>query len=213
MAGTAYNRYRLYITRSRDDLTYFSVEELELYESIDSSTENLSIGATATSSSNQSSSFLPKNAIDGKLNTCWESASSADPQWLMITLPSAKLVRSFKMKVVTYPGEAPRDFILQGSNDGVNWDNLHVEVGNLELSITRKISISVSGVSKLSTGVRSSYVIVSIWNTGQLVQKITPNSDGSWVCKLSSYDDVLVTHIGPSGYQPKSDGPITPYSW
>lgn len=47
--------------------------------------QNLALGKSATSSSNESSSLTPDKAVDGNMGTRWSSAFS-DPQWIRIDL-------------------------------------------------------------------------------------------------------------------------------
>ena len=72
--------------------------------------------------------------------------------------------------------------------------------------------LSVFGESVLDTGVAANKVFVYNYATGALIAAVTPNiTTGAWRLNLQSTDEVLVTHIGPSGYRPLSDGPITPH--
>ena len=74
------------------------------------------------------------------------------------------------------------------------------------------VAEALGGISKLDTGNPSLRVLLHNWTTGQLVATITPAANGAWNYRPRSTADLLVTHIGPSGYQPRSDGPITPAS-
>lgn len=210
----AYKYYRLYITKSKVNPNYRGLNTFSLYDTVDASTTDLCLGAAATASSSYAANTTADKAIDGNPSTYWESAySDRQPEWLSVELPEAKLVRAFKTSNTSYPAETPSDFILQGSQDGLSWTDLYKEDNNQSEQIFRPLSITVSGVSKISTGERSVAVMVYDWNSGGLIKKIQPNQDGQWSCPLLNYNDVLVTHIGPSGFEPKSDGPITPYSW
>ena len=213
MAGVAYRYYRLYVMKSQDNSTYKSVEEFSLYETLDGSSTNLCLGATATASSIQSSAFAASKAIDGRSNTCWESSTSDTPEWLQVKLPVEKLVRRFSFNVVTFVPEGPEDFKVQGSHDGLVWVDLYEEIGNKLPLVSKPLSITVGGFSKIDTGNPSSKVLVFDWVTGDKIRAVTPRADGSWTCQLVNLNEVLVTHVGPSGYKPQSDGPITPYSW
>lgn len=213
MIGVAYNRYRLYITKAVGLNNFVIINELELYESANANTVNLSRGAVATSSSLSSAGYQAKNAIDGKAETFWNSSGSSSTEWITVTLPSPILLRSFRITSTIVEAQIPMDFILQGSNNNIDWTNIYEAVGNTADTIFRKLSFYVSGVSNLDIGVNSSRVIISEWTTGKLIEKVVPKSDGSWSCQTGGDTEVLVTHIGPSGYEPKSDGPITPYSW
>lgn len=208
--GDAYQYYRLFAT-SGTSSGYLSFNEFELYESLDASTPNLCIGATATASSTNGAK-APARAIDGVPSTEWES-NSTYPHWFAVKLVEPKPVRLIKLISTTYTNEAPKDFTIQGSHDGSVWVDLYPETGNTQNLITRRIDLSVSGVSKLDTGQATLRVLIYDWATGNKIATITPSEDGSWFYALKTNADVMVAHLGPVGFEPKIDGPITPYAW
>lgn len=219
MALPAYSKYRLYITKnSANSLDFVSVAEFKAFEAIDGSGTNLLTG-TASSSSNYSGA-PPSNAFDGNPTTGWASNNTgAAFQWLRNDLVSAVTARNFFIR--SSPGgyqQIPRDFIIQGSNDGSAWEDIIRVDGWVPIGTTGTkegtilVGISVSGESVLDTGAASSKVLVHNYATGALIAAITPNiTTGAWRLNLQTTDEVLVTHIGPSGYRPLSDGPITPH--
>ena len=209
----AYKYYRLIATKVVNS-TYLTVNEFKMYEQSNTTSANLSIGAKVTVSSSYASGTA-KNLIDGSDATYWASAlmTAGNPEWFVIELASPKVVRAFEVKCITSPHEAPRDYKFQGSHDSLVWTDLFEEMGNTKGTFAKIFSISVTGVSKLDSGLPSLRVFISDWITGVLLEKITPNNDGTWSYNPPNTNDILVTHIGPSGYEPKSDGPITPYSW
>lgn len=215
MIATAYKHYRIYVTKSSSTSGFTCLNEFELYESVNMNTPNLCIGAiTSADSTSNSTTFKASNATDGDQSSAWESSGTMGlGHWLAVELPEPKIIRAIKLNSLKYATEAPGDFKIEGSNNGVVWDTLYTETGNLLPTIERKISLYVSGVSKLDTGERVLRVLVFNWISGQLVKSITPNDNGEWFLHTLSTDDVLVTHIGPVGFEPKTDGPITPYSW
>lgn len=214
MALAAYTRYRIYVTKNAGGTKgYVAINELGLFEDADHLGPNLCTGSVVTAS-HQNGTYVAANAIDGNASTVWETDSSATDKWLAVQLPEAKVVRSFYLSQTTWPGETPRDFLIQGSNDGTNWTTLaaFVDFATGNYSGYTSINLSIGGVSKLDTGDPSLRVLVHNWTTGQLVASIIPAADGAWNYRPSSTADLLVTHIGPSGYRPSSDGPITPYA-
>lgn len=211
MAAVAYKYYRLFVLEGVAS-AYVTINEFALYETVNITSSNLAIGATATASSVYSS-FVAKNAIDGKDATYWESGATVGGDWLKVDLPVAKVVRSFNIKSIMANGEAPKSFRLEASNNNTSWVVLYEKTDNAAEIFHTPFSISVSGVSKLDTSVRSLRVYVHRWDNGELVGNITPQTDGSWAQSVIDTADVMVTHIGPSGYAPRVDGPITPYSW
>ena len=224
MALTAYSKYRLLITRaSRIDmegLKYVAVNDFDLWTTVDRSDTRLGATAGATfSASGQYASQAPELAFDGDASTFWESDNAAaTSRWVRIDLPSAVIVRSFYINSTAYPNEIPRDFKLQGSNDGTTWVDLSAVTDWVTAPTVRagqyfQTNFALSGTSVLDTGAGTARVLIHKWATGEFVASVAPNtSTGAWSYRMTEPVDVLVTHIGPSGYRPISDGPITPYS-
>lgn len=226
MALTAYSKYRLLITRTSNSGAgtpgYVTVNDFDLWTTMDRSDTRLGATAGATfSASGQYGGQAPGLAFDGNASTYWESDNvGASSRWLRIDLPSAVTVRSFYINSTSYPGEIPRDFNLQGSNDGTTWVNLFTVVDWVTTATVRAgqyfaTNLSLSGTSVLDTGVGASRVLVHDWTTGALLATVYPDvATGAWFHRLSLPNpvDVLITHIGPSGYRPLSDGPVTPHA-
>ena len=214
MALAAYTRYRIYVTKNAGGTKgYVAINELGLFEDADHLGPNLCTGSVVTAS-HQNGTYVAANAIDGNASTVWETDSSATDKWLAVQLPKAKVVRSFYLSQTVWSAETPRDFLIQGSNDGSNWTTLaeFVDFATNGYTGYTNLGLSVGGVSKLDTGDASLRVLLHNWTTGQLVATVTPAANGVWNYRPRSAADLLVTHIGPSGYQPRSDGPITPYA-
>lgn len=217
MALTAYSNYRLLISKAANgDAGYITVNEFGLYAAADGSGTNLCTGATATAISQYDATTGAANAIDGNSSTYWESTSASGDKWLRVQLASASVVRSVYISSTKYPNEVPRDFALQASNDGTTWVTLFnwvdwVTTPGAKSSLER-VDLKIGGSSKLDSGLRSSRVLVYNWATGAFVASIIPATDGTWEFRPANTNELLVTHIGPSGYKPNSDGPITPYS-
>lgn len=216
MAAVAYRYYRVVVTADNQEGGGVSraLTEFSLYENAAGTGVNLAIGSTATANKWYSTN-TPARAIDNKLTTDWLVEDSDGVDWIQLRLPVAKVVRSFKLiSAGSSSGiQTFRDFTFEVSEDGLEWEILFDEKGNTNENYFQVVSNSVSGISKLSTGFRSSAVFVHDWDSGKLLGKVTPKTNGSWSLGTGIVPLVLVTHIGPSGYEPKSDGPITPQSW
>lgn len=224
MALTAYSKYRLLITRTSSSSAgapeYVTVNDFDLWTTADHSGTRLGATAGATfSASGQYVSQAPGLAFDGDAGTYWESDNAAAAsRWVRIDLPSAVVVRSFYVNSTTYTTEIPRDFKLQGSDDGSTWVDLFTVTDWVTTTTVRAgqyfvTNLVLSGTSVLDTGSGATRVLIHKWGTWEFVASVTPDaSTGAWSCRMSSSADVLVTHIGPSGYRPISDGPITPYA-
>lgn len=211
--ATAYRYYRLVFSKnSANDNRYYMVNEWELYAQVGATGTNLCIGATASASGNYGSQ-VASLSIDGNPTTYWESSDNGAPSWLKVDLGAETVARSMVIKSTLYPTEIPRDFTLQGSNDNSTWTVIEAYTGAdafIKTSGVFSLNFGVKGTSLLDDGTPSTKVWVHAWGTGELIGDITPGSDGSYRYFVSSTIDVLITHIGPAGYRPISDGPITP---
>jgi len=66
----------------------------------------------------------------------------------------------------------------------------------------------IDGTARLDTGDAATAVLVRDWATHAHVAHVTPDIDGAWEATVpaGTYD---ITTIGPAGYQPACEGPIT----
>ncbi len=214
--AVAYSQYRFSFTKNAiNDGRFWTINEVYLYANSLATGANLLTGGTASDNGHYNSQ-LPSYAIDGSTSTYWESSNRVDagntPALLTIVLPAAVAANSLRVRSTTYSNERPIDWKLLGSNDGSTWVELAAYTGwpNSDENVAA-LNLVVSGVSKLSNGVRSNRVLVHNWATGALLTSIVPNTDGSWSYRPMTADDLMITHIGPSGYKPEVDGPVTPY--
>lgn len=215
MALKAYSDYRIHVTSSSAaPNNYVSINEIALYEQADHSGSNILVGSTVTASGSYNSSTLPSNAIDGNPTTYWESQAGL-PAWIRFKLQSQKTVRSVYISSTAYPNEVPRNFTLQATNDnGTTWKTLYTWVDWVTQpgakSDYTNISVALIGVSLLDNGLPTSRVVFHKWDSMQLMGSVVPDNDGSYEYRPSVTGDVLITHTGPSGFRPLSDGPVTP---
>lgn len=211
--ATVYRYYRLVFSKnSNNNNQYYTVNEWGLYGQAGAAGTNLCIGATASASGaygSQSASL----AIDGDPTTYWESGYDGAPSWLKVDLGAEHVARSMVIKSTTYPNERPKDFVLQGSNDNSTW----IVVGSyagvdsfIASGGTFTLNFGVKGTSVLDDGTPSTKVFVHAWDTGALIGSVVPGGDGSYRFSTTTAADVLITHVGPAGYRPVSDGPVTP---
>lgn len=217
-SSLAYKHYRIYITRNAD-ITYrfTSIKRVELFSDLSINADNIAKATMATA--NASGSYKPEtapiNALEGGGTNAngWESSSiSGGAWWFMVSFNTPKEVQAFNITFNTQEKELPTDFILQVSNDGDVWEDIYVVTDNVSRNFSVAPYLRLSGLSKLDNGARSSRVCVYDWNTAQLKGVVVPDIDGNWRFPLRYDDDVFVTHIGTAGYEPKTDGPIKPYS-
>jgi len=78
---------------------------------------NIAVGKTATSSSVESASYPPSNAVDGNSSTRWSSQFS-DPQWLMVDLGS---VYNIDKVVISWEAAYASEYDILISKDNLNW--------------------------------------------------------------------------------------------
>lgn len=216
MALRAYKHFRIYITKNSGNTNgYISVNEFRLYGEADHSGVDLCQGSTVTADTQYSVDRNPPKAIDGNPATFWESSNVGLPHWFKVELPEPAQVRSFYLSSTAFSGETPVDFSLQGSDDGIVWGDVAVVKGwtteNKVKSSYEQIDLFIGGTSVLDTGVRASKVVAFDWLTYAVLGTAIPNAAGVWSLQLRGYSDVMVTHIGPAGFQPVTDGPITPF--
>ena len=211
--ATAYQYYRLVFSKnSVNDNRYYTVNEWRLYNQPGGVGTNLCIGATASASGNYGSQ-VASLAIDGNPTTYWESSLGGAPSWLKVNLGTAHVVRSMVIESTAYTIEIPRDFTLQGSNDNSTWTVIETYEGAdafIATSGVFGVKFGVKGTSLLDDGTPSTKVWVHAWDTGALLGGAVPESDGSYHVLSPISGDVLITHVGPAGYRPVSDGPVTP---
>lgn len=210
MAIGSYRYYRLLFTTAK----YTTINEIGLYAANDGTGTNLLTGSTATASGSYSGTS-PGAAIDGNATTYWESSSSAAMHWLSFDLGTAQSVKSLKITSTTYANEVPLNFELQVSDDGATWKAIGFFVfGTVGVTQTNKVQaldLYIGGTSTITGGTATQKVLIYNWTTGALIRSIVPFAGGAYEWRFeNSGFDVMVTHIGPSGYRPISDGPITP---
>ena len=211
--AAAYRYYRLVFSMNSNNVNrYYAVNEWELYEQVGATGTNLCIGATASASGNYGSQ-VASLSIDGNPTTYWESSLDGAPSWLKVDLGAEHVARSMVIKSTTYQNEIPKDFVLQGSNDNSTW----IVVGSyagvdsfIASGGTFPLNLGVKGTSVLDDGTPSTKVWVHAWGTGALLGSAVPEGDGSYRFLTTTAADVLITHVGPAGYRPVSDGPVTP---
>jgi hypothetical protein len=102
----------------------------------------LSQGHPATSSSNESASLGPANAVDGNTGTRWSSGFS-DPQWVQVDLGASHTVNRVVLNWEAAYGKA---FQVQTSPDGSTWTTIF------------STTTGTGGVQDLSVGGTGRYV-------------------------------------------------------
>ena len=129
---------------------------------------NLSIGATATSSTGNG-----QQAIDGNLLTRWESAST-DPQEITIDLGELKVITDF---IIYWETASSKESIIEGSENGIDWTPI-TEQNNMaagENRIDRLYNFSsVARFVRLTSILRTTPWGNSIWEFKIYGEEYTP---------------------------------------
>lgn len=125
-----YRYYRIYITAVDSD-TQVYLGEVELRTMVG--------GADVTSPStptNQSSHIFNQSnpnaskLVDNNTGTWWLTSSGALPAWASFDLISPMDIKQIAiLPNASYLYRAPRDFIIQGSNNSVDWENIQSFTG------------------------------------------------------------------------------------
>lgn len=101
-----------------------------------SNTTNLAIGGITSASTELNPSA---NAIDGNVNTRWESAHGADPSWISVDLKAEKVLSSV---VIRWEAANAANYEVQGSNNNLNWVTLATRTGGAFGNRTDTIAVS-----------------------------------------------------------------------
>lgn len=122
--ATPYSFYRWYITSTWSSSGRLYLYELEFFSNGIKVDTNKIISMAG--SSRYSSSYDVNRLFDGSVpGTAWD-ANGPLPHWVSIELDEAIVIDSFRWHTGT-SGNKPKEFILQGSNDGINWVGIHMD--------------------------------------------------------------------------------------
>lgn len=120
--ATPYSFYRWYITSTWSSSGRLYLYELEFFSNGVKVDTNKIISMAG--SSRYSSNYDVDRLFDGSVpGTEWD-ANGPLPHWVSIELDEAIVIDGFRWHTGT-SGNKPKEFILQGSNDGINWVDIH----------------------------------------------------------------------------------------
>lgn len=215
VVGNAANaRYwRINITAEQNS-SYCTIGEIYFY---DITGADLTVGGTASSSPAYQGVYVAANAFDKSVTTKWIGAPP-DPHFIAYDFGKVVAARSVK---IVYPSgysttsEAPKNYTIECSQDGVNWAVVATVTNDAPWSYgeSRIIPLGaykVSGTAKLDNGSRASMVYVFNWSTGVAIGSTVPATDGTFSVSVPYTDVVAITVVGPAGYQPVTHGPVQP---
>ena len=114
--------WRIFVQTNNGDPTYITIAEVQLRGTIGGA--DLTTGATPALASTQSSAV--GNTLDGNTTTIWAStANSVTDQWLRFDMGTPTTLAQVAMYPQSaFPNRAPKDFIIQGSDDGTTFTDV-----------------------------------------------------------------------------------------
>lgn len=129
-----YRFFRIYITNNNGD-SYTALQELELSTSGGGS-DFTSPGMTVSASSNFDAGSVGSRVIDNAFTNiikgAWVSSGGSFPQWVAVDTAGsygAVELRLFCQNYAGGPARAPKDFLVEGSNDGSSWTTIKTVTG------------------------------------------------------------------------------------
>jgi len=127
--GSAYRYYRIYITANNGS-TYTAIQEIEL-AIVAGGADITSFGMSASESSAYSNSYGIRilDEIFVVATGAWVSTASGLPQWVYVDLGAGNAqsvveLRMWDQYTADGPNRAPKDFVVQGSNDASTWTDI-----------------------------------------------------------------------------------------
>lgn len=93
--------------------------------------QNIASCSAENSSGDYSEKYKASNAFDDSDGSMWISEVWKTPATISYTFPEKKIVSGYSLRFSngSLTSRAPKDFDLQGSNDGVNWETIDVRRG------------------------------------------------------------------------------------
>lgn len=116
----AYRYWRILVSSNNGDTNVLGIAEVELRGSVGGA--DLTASSTPVTGSTNMADYEPTRTIDNDYYSWWWAYTSF-PQWLVFDLATSKDVKSIAITSISIFGSAraPKDFSIQGSNDGVNF--------------------------------------------------------------------------------------------
>lgn len=126
----SYRYLRIYITANNGD-TYTSLQEIEISSTVGGN--DITTPSTPASQSSYfgdhiavASKLVDNNFIEYRLSV-WVTDGTSAPHWVSFDLASIRELAELRMWPQNYSGgaaRAPKDFIIQGSNDNLTWNDI-----------------------------------------------------------------------------------------
>lgn len=217
----AFRYWRLFISEVNGPANgdYCTISEVQLRTA--SGSGDVTTSSTPVTASSNYPSQPPTNVVDKNNITQWSTAlqnvNASNPAWLIFDLGSPQTIVEMTIRAsgIDPVSRLPKKFALQASEDGVNWpvfSQVIADQTGWSMNQVRTFPVSifyVAGNAKLDTGIKADRVIMVNWNAPyNLINSVVPASNGDWRM-MTDTSPVLITILGPTGYQPISHGPIT----
>ena len=174
--------------------------------------DNVALSKTATSSSNETSTFTADKAVDGSKarDSRWASAVSSDPQWITVDLGAKTQIENI---IIEWERKNATEYKVQVSDDNENWTNLYAATSaptknrqeiNLDKPVaTRYIRIYIDKHIANADGVNWNNVSIyeiEIYNGG-IPKGFNEIVNSIKVRDLTIDDEVLPMPEVPEGYE------------
>lgn len=210
--ATPYSFYRWYITSTWSSSGRLYLYELEFFS--DGIKVNTNKIVSMAGSSRYSSKYDVDRLFDGSVpGTEWDANGSL-PHWVSIELDEAVAIDSFRWHTGTSSNK-PKEFILQGSNDGINWVDIYTdESPNLNNWIDFAVTGAGNEIAFTVTGQEYQYVNGPMINKEYRVMKVEKKgvnnsleTDVNGVVEFiidTNIDSELEWSIAAQGYIPKT---------
>ncbi len=130
---------------------------------------NLAAGKP-TSESGHTQTYASGNAVDGDVNSYWESVDNAFPQWIQVDLGAATAISRLVLKLPppTSWGARTQTLSVQGSTNGTTFTTLKNSAGYVFDPNSGGNSVTITFTSSSQRYVRLNFTGNTAWPAGQL---------------------------------------------
>lgn len=118
----AYRYWRIFISANNGDVSYTGLSEVEL-RTTEGGVDVTSPSTVVTSGTLYSGSYPGSNTVDNNTGSIWLANPGAN--WIMYDLVTPTVIAEIGMYLYTSAlNAAPKDFVVQGSNDGTTFTDI-----------------------------------------------------------------------------------------